>query len=221
MRPRLLDMFCGAGGAGKGYADAGFDVLGIDIEPQPNYPYEFIQGDALAIDLRYFDAVHASPPCPRYSRVSSYHGVRENHPDLIIPVRDKLDESGLPYIIENVPGAPLRRDLVLCGEMFGLRVHRHRLFEVSGFACPQPAHLPHLLKGAKTNNDIAPDTARGVYGHYSNHADASEAMGIDWMDRGKELANAIPPAYTRHIGGYLLEHVLGVAESQLQLKAAA
>ena len=203
MKPRLLDLFCGAGGAGMGYHRAGFDVVGVDIAPQPRYPFEFHQADALTFDLRDFDAIHASPPCPRYSLVSGFQGVAEDHPDLVAPIRALLEQTGLPYVIENVPGAPLRRDLVLCGEMFGLRVHRHRLFEIAGAFAMAPRHSPHLLRGALTNCETGPGIARWITGNYADHADASDAMGIDWMNR-RELANAVPPAYTEYIGGYLL-----------------
>lgn len=214
MKPRLLDLFCGAGGAAVGYHRAGFDVVGVDINPQPNYPFEFWRADAMEVlgswgtsTAYHFAggvAIHASPPCPRYSLVSGFQGVAENHPDLLGPTRDALSAVGLPYVLENVPGAPLRPDLVLCGEMFGLRVHRHRIFETSGFFAMRPQHQPHALRGAKTNCETGPGVARWVTGHYSDHDDAGDAMGIDWMARGKELANAIPPAYTEFIGTQLI-----------------
>jgi DNA (cytosine-5)-methyltransferase 1 len=199
---RLLDLFCGAGGAGVGYQRAGFEVIGVDIEAQPNCPFEVVQADAMTFPLDGFDAIHASPPCPRYSLVSGYQGVANDHPDLIAPMRDRLEQASVPYIMENVVGAPLRRDLMLCGEMFGLRVFRHRVFEVSGFAALQPQHQKHRLRGAKTNCEKGPGVARWITGHYADHPDASDAMGIDWMGR-RELANAIPPAYTEFIGEQL------------------
>lgn len=215
----MLDLFCCQGGAAKGYHDAGFEVVGIDIEPQPLYPYEFIQDDALAwLDLqlrldgwarhrgRPVHAVHASPPCQAFSLASLWQGKdarADKYPDLVDPTRKLLEASGLPYIIENVEGAPLRRDLVLCGEMFGLRVHRHRLFEIGGWFAMQPRHAPHRLKGALNNCHIEEGYTRQVAGNYADHEDASDAMGIDWMDR-KGLAQAIPPAYTRFIGEQLL-----------------
>jgi DNA (cytosine-5)-methyltransferase 1 len=204
-RPRLLDLFCGAGGCSVGYHRAGFDVVGFDNVPQPNYPFEFIQGDALAASLTGFDAVHASPPCPAYSLATHYHGTQDNHPDLYKPVQEKLLASGLPYVIENVPGSPVRKDLVLCGEMFGLRVHRHRLFELHGFFVLAPRHQPHVLKGALTNCHIEEGHARLVAGNYADHEDAADAMGIDWPMSRRELANAIPPAYTFWIGERLLD----------------
>src|SRR5271157_4967892 len=132
---RLLDLFCCAGGAGVGYRRAGFEVVGVDIEPQPNYPFPFIQANALALDHEFiasFDAVHASPPCQSYSDLAKRNRNADAWPRLVEPVRDMLIRSGLPYIIENVEGAPLRNPVVLCGTMFkGLRVIRHRLFEAN------------------------------------------------------------------------------------------
>lgn len=212
MKPRLLDLFCCAGGAARGYADAGFEVVGVDIDPQPNYPFEFVQMDAMSLLPEFIrsaniDAVHASPPCPHYSFATKFHpGAADNHPDLVDPVRELLLATGLPFVIENVPGAPLRRDLVLCGEMFGLRVHRHRLFEVHGPLILQPKHQRHRLKGARTNCHIEDGYTRLVAGHFADLADASDAMGIDWMT-ADELRNAIPPAYTKFIGEQLLAHL--------------
>jgi DNA (cytosine-5)-methyltransferase 1 len=216
MTPRLLDLFCGAGGCSVGYARAGFEVVGVDLEPMPNYPFEFIQTDAIALleaalrtgmvcgvwRLADFDAIHASPPCQAFSLATLYHGRTEKHPDLIEPTRALLKRTGLPYVIENVAGAPIRKDVLLCGEMFGLRLHRHRYFETEGFLVMQPPHSRHGLKGAIHNCHIEDGHARLVAGNYADHESASEAMGIDWMTRA-ELAEAIPPAYCEHIGGYL------------------
>jgi len=147
-RPRLLDTFCGAGGAAMGYARAGFDVVGVDIVAQPRYPFEFIRADALSIlaDLAYvrgFDAVHASPPCQAGCALTKGTNAGRVYPQLIPPTRALLDALGLPYVIENVAGAPVRKDITLCGEMFGLAVIRHRFFELSGWSMPSPRHLPH------------------------------------------------------------------------------
>jgi hypothetical protein len=206
---RLLDLFCGAGGCSVGYTRAGFEVVGVDNQPQPNYPFEFHQADALTFPLAGFDAVHASPPCPAYSLATLHHGAGAGagHPDLVAPTREVLTASGLPYVIENVIGAPLRKDVVLCGEMFGLRVHRHRIFEVEGAFVMQPRHAPHVLKGALHNCHIEDGHARQVAGNYANHEDAADAMGIDWPMSRRELANAIPPAYTEHIGEFLMRHL--------------
>jgi DNA (cytosine-5)-methyltransferase 1 len=213
MKPRLLDLFSGAGGCARGYQQAGFYVVGVDNRPQPRYAGdEFIQADVLWLlrdspkGLRRFSAIHASPPCPAYSLVSGFQGVADQHPDLIAPVRDLLNQTGVPYIIENVPGSPLRRDVVLCGEMFGLRVHRHRVFETHGVFVMAPRHAPHVLRGAATNCEKGAGVARWITGHYADHDDAQDAMGIDWMDR-RELANAVPPAYTEYIGAFLMAEI--------------
>ena len=142
---KLLDLFCCAGGAGIGYSRAGFEVVGVDIEPQPNYPLTFIQADALNLDRKFvgsFDAIHASPPCQSYSDLAKRNGNADAWPRLIAPVRNMLIKSGLPYVIENVDGAPLRNPIVLCGTMFpGLRVVRHRLFETSFLILHPPTVL--------------------------------------------------------------------------------
>jgi DNA (cytosine-5)-methyltransferase 1 len=135
-RPKLLDLFCGAGGCSVGYARAGFDVVGVDNMPHPDYPFPMFVADAIEfiedgwIEAGNFDAVHASPPCPRYS-VATPSAARDKHPDLVAPVRELLRATGLPYVIENVPGAPLDTPILLCGSMFDLGVRRHRLFETN------------------------------------------------------------------------------------------
>ncbi len=222
-RPRLLDLFCGAGGAAMGYHRAGFDVVGVDIKPQPNYPFEFYCADALSVRIftesgevwvglhgrnQAIDAIHASPPCQAFSLATRFHGNAHaaTHPDLIAPTRELLEATGLPHVIENVAGAPIRHDLVLCGEMFGLRVHRHRYFQLGGFFALQHPHARHHLAGAIHNCHVEEGYTRQVAGNYADHTDASDAMGIDWMARA-ELAEAIPPAYTEFIGDALLAHV--------------
>ncbi|MEO3922671.1 DNA cytosine methyltransferase [Micromonosporaceae bacterium B7E4] len=203
MKPRLLDLFCCAGGASRGYADAGFEVVGVDINPQPRYPYEFHQADALTFPLDGFDAVHASPPCKRFTRLSALHA-RHRHPDLLTPTRERLLRSGLPWVIENVPGSPMRADLVLCGEMFGLGVRRHRWFETSPslFSMLPPCRHDrrvvsvHGMPGGRSTRD----------GVLPTFADWKAAMGIDWMSV-RELSQAIPPAYTRFIGEQLMAHL--------------
>lgn len=227
--PRILDLFCGAGGAGKGYVDAGFEVVGVDIEPQPRYPFEFHRADAVELledlldnwptgsplpPLEQFDAIHASPPCQAYSALRTMPGVGE-HPELVEPTRELLHATGLPYVIENVPGAPLRQPLVLCGSEFGLTVRtrpdgrlrwlrRHRLFESNVW-----------LVGAGGCNCFRRPIA-GVYGHgggghsrrgWQVYADeAREVLGTPWMNRD-EASQAIPPAYTSFIGEQLLAHL--------------
>ena len=206
-RPRLLDLFCGGGGASMGYHRAGFEVTGVDNVEQAEYPFRFERADALAFPLEGFDAIHASPPCQGFSHFTRYHaGRQEEYLDLVEPTRRRLEDAGVPYVIENVIGAPVRKDLVLCGEMFGLRVHRHRVFEVGRILLLSHPHMPHALRGAEHNCDVAPDAARIVAGNFSNVADAREAMGIDWLSR-RPLAQAIPPAYTELIGEQILRHL--------------
>lgn len=215
-KPRLLDLFCGAGGAAMGYHRAGFEVVGVDIKPQPHYPFEFHQGDALAwleqvvMDrqhpewlLERFDAIHASPPCQHYSVTHAVHADRI-YPDLIDPVRQLLVATGIPYVIENVPNAPLVDPVVLCGEMFGLGVIRHRLFEAN-WPLDQPAHVVHRDGGttAVGCSKRPGDAYMTIAGHWSGIANGRDAMGIDWMSRD-ELSQAIPPAYTEWIGTHLM-----------------
>ena len=216
-RPRLLDLYCGGGGAGVGYARAGFDVVGVDKEKQGNYPFEFIQADAIEYVKEHgheFDAIHASPPCQLYTRKAADWGRRRKHwlehPDLVGPTREALDALGRPYIIENVPGAPIRADVLLCGTMFGLRIQRHRLFELSlgpaldGWLPVPPEHKPWLHA----------DCYNPWQGKGRSAARMRVAMGIPWlpisggMSRKAgytgDLFNAIPPAYTEWLGGPLL-----------------
>ncbi len=209
-RPLLLDLFCGAGGAAMGYHRAGFDIVGIDIAPQPNYPFTFVQGDALELAFHWnwsdVAAVHASPPCPRFSAMTNCRpGVAGTHPDLITPTRYCLQRTGLPWVIENVPGSPLRDPVVLCGQMFGLALYRHRLFE-SNVPLEQPGHPRHIVPASKAGH-WRPGTIISVSGHVAPVAVARDAMGIQWTTRD-ELSDMIPPAYTEHIGRQLLERIM-------------
>lgn len=218
-RPRLLDLYCGAGGAAVGYHRAGFDVVGVDIEPQPRYPFEFHRADALEFPIGGYDAVHASPPCQAYS-ASTAHLDRSQYPDLLPPTRERLElelDVDVPWVIENVVGAPMRGDYKLCGSMFGLPgLIRHRLFETSwhGFCLippcvhPKPGravsvigHGPHTRSAhylERRERMLAGEPAEQWWVNLTR-----EAMGIDWMNRD-ELAESIPPAYTEYIGGELL-----------------
>lgn len=217
MKPRLIDFFCKAGGATRGYQQAGFHVTGVDIEPQPNYcGDEFIQGDALAYMadadfMSRFVAAAASPPCQAHSSMKHMWNAKE-HTDLVGPTRDLLTLSGLPWLIENVVGAPLIDPITLCGTAFGLgtqtaELRRHRLFETS-WVIPMVPPCGHGMK----------PRVIGVYGGHGRDrrrtvntqdfptSDRREAMGIDWMT-GAELSQAIPPAYTRWLGEQLLDHM--------------
>lgn len=219
---KILDLFCGAGGAAMGYHRAGFDVVGVDLHAQPNYPFEFWECGALEflsataiMDHYGFDAIHASPPCQGYSTQTAD---KSKHERMIDTVRQALIETGLPYVIENVEGA--RRDLIdpvrLCGSSFGLDLRRHRYFEANwdlvGKPCDHAWQTPRfrsldmkMVRAGRLASVV------GVHGHL-NYAGERElrqrAMGIDWMT-DHELAEAIPPAYTEWIGTQLLAHVTG------------
>lgn len=210
MRPKLLDLFCGAGGAAVGYHRAGFCVVGVDIVSQPRYPFQFVKADAFKVLASViwnleprWHAIHASPPCQAYTRAQRLRA--NTHPDLISAVRDLLNEvDGLPYVIENVPGAPLINPVVLEGQLFGLKTARPRLFETNwGLEQPlMPPRQPHAKMGRKPR----PGEHMHVVGNFSDAAAGREAMGIDWMTRD-ELSEAVPPAYTEFIGEALLAHL--------------
>lgn len=216
---KILDLYSCAGGAAVGYHRAGFDVVGVDIEAQPNYPFEHHVEDALTFlartDLSEFDAIHASPPCQRYTALQAVAGNADHWPDLVGPTRDALDAIGLPYVIENVQGSPLRRDLTLCGEMFGLGVIRHRYFELGGWTITQPEHIKHRGRVRGWRHGVFYDgpyvAPYGDGGGKGSPADWQAAMGIDWTDDKHELAEAIPPAYTEFVGRGLLAHLERIA----------
>ena len=211
-RPVLLDLYCGGGGASEGYSRAGFRVVGVDKNPQPNYPYEFIRADAIekAKDwdfLAQFDAVHASPPCQRYSNASNCRpGLAELYPDLIAETRMHLKNFGLPYIIENVAGARrlLESPTMLCGAMFGKKTYRHRFFETT-FALEPIGHPAHVVPTSRAGH-WKPGTYVSVAGNAAPIKLAKEAMAINWMRR-PELVEAIPPYFTEWIGRQLLAHL--------------
>lgn len=190
-----------------GYHRAGYDVTGVDIKHQKNYPFFFVQQDALEYLYEYghyFDAIHASPPCQRHSAMSHCRpGLAEEYADLIEPVRDMLQKLDVPWVIENVPGSPLINPIILCGQMFDLELYRHRLFE-SNIPLQEPAHPEHVIPASKAGH-WKPGTIMSVSGHIAPIAKAREVMGIDWCNR-EELAEAIPPAYTEFIGKQLLEY---------------
>lgn len=217
-RPLAIDAFCGAGGASRGYYDAGFDIIGIDILNSKNYPYPFFRGDVFTLLPQLIAshkpvAIFASPPCQRYSSATrEIH--RESKPDLLEPTRELLKLSGLPYIIENVRLAPLEYPTMLCGSTFGLGVHafghwyenqRHRFFESN---MPLANHGPCRHAG---------DRVAGVYGKPGGFSEKlnepllsgahwQEAMGIDWMST-REITQAVPPAYTRHLGAQMIKMI--------------
>lgn len=209
-KPVLLDTYCKAGGAGKGFCLAGFEVVGVDIQPQPNYPFEFHQADAIEFISAHgkdFDVIHASPPCQAftaYRRRGS--GVGDNYPDLIGATRTALRDASKPYIIENIPGAPLESPVRLCGSSFGLDVRRHRLFECSFPVSAPPCNHAWQKPRFPAATNRAPNSRRTVeIGVWRIPLEIQQrAMDIDWMTL-EELSEAIPPAYTEHIGRQLLE----------------
>jgi DNA (cytosine-5)-methyltransferase 1 len=232
-RPRILDLFCGAGGAAVGYHRVGFDVTGVDIKPQPRYPFAFVQADALNYLAEHgheYDAVHASPPCQAFTQLSARwrgKGTKsDRQPDLLTPTRAALSVWTRPYVVENVVGAKraMSPSLLLHGAMFGLGVHRPRLFE-SNVLIPAPGggHTPRLIdpvgvygprhdgRAIRYRNGGMTVAADGTK-HYRTKSpircarsleEGRAVMGIDWME-WDELREAIPPAYTTWIGKYLL-----------------
>lgn len=208
---RVLDLFCGVGGASKGYADAGFDVVGVDINLQPDYPYEFHQGDAIQFAREHgaeFDFIHASPPCQYDAAITrgTNARLRGNYPQLYPSTWRVLHLTGKPYVIENPAARP---DMVLCGETFGLKVIRHRKFELGGWSASAPEHLKHRGRVAGMRHGVwyeGPYFA--VYGNGGGKGTVpqwKDAMDIHWTDNRKSIAEAIPPAYTRYIGQKFLE----------------
>jgi DNA (cytosine-5)-methyltransferase 1 len=209
---RLLDLFCGAGGASMGYARAGFDVVGVDAKPQPRYPFTFYVADALAFALEHgaaFDAIAASPPCQRYSNQTRQHARNHLHPDLLEPTRSLLRALGKAYAIENVVGAPIEGQVLLCGSMFGAtRLRRHRWFE-SNVLLLQPSCRHEIQRDCISVSGHSGGRSTRAGGERFGNTDLwREVMAIDWMI-GRELAEAIPPFYTQFIGKQLLSHLRG------------
>ena len=235
----LLDLFCCQGGAGMGYHRAGFDVVGVDINPQPRYPFRFVQADALEFLARHgheFDAIHASPPCQAFCALKGMPNYKE-HPNLIPQTRALLRATGKPYVIENVPGAPLENAVMLCGTMFGLctkcgaELRRHRLFETNwlllcGLTCRHGKVAPraitvtghtamsHSSRWSRrrtitvTGSTAQQNVVRNEERETFDVRAAQEAMGIDWMPM-KGLSQAIPPSYTEFIGRQLAQEIGG------------
>jgi hypothetical protein len=204
VKPRLLDLFCGAGGAAMGYHRAGFEVVGVDIKPQPRYPFpDLWEMDAFEVlrqvidgeTLPPFDAIHASPPCQHYANVTSWRGDQESHPDLIARVREALNLTGLPWVIENVRTDELRADFLICGTAFGLPIRRHRYFETNWSGLQLNHGCQHRLPDYSF--DHGAKQPESVY---------RDAMGCEWMTV-RESREAIPPAYTEFIGAQLMAHL--------------
>jgi DNA (cytosine-5)-methyltransferase 1 len=225
-KPRLLDLFCGAGGAAVGYHRAGFEVVGVDIKPQKHFPFEFHQADALeylAEHGREFDVIHASPPCQGYSRLRHLPWLKGRQWAMLIePTLEALRGLGRPWVAENVEDSPLV-GMTLCGQMFGLPLYRHRKFECSHFFL-QPTHPKHTvvighgrLVNDRRKGTLNASSSKGAWGKQTivtvaggqfRKADGERALGIDWMTKD-ELAEAIPPAYTEWIGRQLMAHING------------
>ena len=228
MKPRLLDLFCGAGGCAKGYQNAGFYVVGVDIKPQPRYcGDEFIQADALVhLSEREglhlpFDAIHASPPCQYFTQMRASwraQGVNDGYVDILTPTLELLRPLGLPYVVENVVGARkhMRETLMLHGGMFGLAVHRPRVFETNFLVLApkspivrEPVGVYDSRPRGKTHHRTRLNgngKGRSEMRIARTLEEGQEAMGIDWME-WHELKEAIPPAYTELIGHQLMQHI--------------
>jgi DNA (cytosine-5)-methyltransferase 1 len=222
VRPRLLDLFCGAGGAGMGYSRAGFDVVGVDINPQPDYPFMFHQADAMTFPLDGFDAIHASPPCQAFTQMSARwrgKGTKADaHPDHLTPTMERFRELNTPWVVENVQGAVrlMGRVLRLHGGMFGLRVHRPRLFASNVLLLSMNADQTRSPVGVYGKVDGRTTYRYRNNGNYKGKSlirawksveEGRQAMGIDWTDDARSIAEAIPPAYTEYIGRQLLQWV--------------
>lgn len=197
MKPRLLDLFCCEGGAGKGYTDAGFEVVGVDIEDQPRYPFEFVQADAASFPLDGFDALHASPPCQDHSASRHTWGREHGTGWLLAHTMERFRASGLPWVVENVDGAVMSAAGTLCGTSFGLGLHRHRRFETS-FEWMAPPCDPSRVRYR--------GRAAEVFGHHGNTDRVRGEWGVPWMSQ-YGIAQSIPPAFAQFMGEHLLDHL--------------
>jgi DNA (cytosine-5)-methyltransferase 1 len=219
----LLDLYSGAGGAAVGYHRAGFEVVGVDNRPQPRYPFEFVQADALEYLAEHgneYAAIHASPPCQDYTAMANYTG--GNGTGWLLPAtRDSLIELGLPCVVENVAGAPMRPDIVLCGCMVGLpAIRRQRWFEVSWPVAQLSPPCYHSIVPIPVIGHGVPSWWRQRHGRNPTIDEKRAAMGITWMNRD-ELSEAIPPAYTHFVGEMLLHHLYPPGAAVLPTKTAA
>jgi DNA (cytosine-5)-methyltransferase 1 len=229
LKPRLLDLFCGAGGAAAGYDLAGFNVTGVDIVDQPRYPFRFLKLDALDVlevaaheDVELAaDVIHASPPCQAFTAYRRNAGRVGDYPDLIARTREFLERLDRPYIIENVVGAPLRDPVLLCGSMFDetLDIRRHRLFETNWTLEPPVWPCRHKLQAAErfqASSNRRPQSRRTLeVGSWDEPlARQQAAMGIDWMTL-EELSEAIPPAYTAFIGARLIDQLVPTSQEAI------
>jgi len=209
MAVKLLDLYCGGGGAGYGYEQAGFDVTGVDIVSQPKHRGKLIQADAieyLMSSFEEYDVIHASPPCQKYSLASmQFRKFGKEYVDLIEATREVLIKTGKPYVIENVPGSPLINPIQLCGSMFGLRTYRHRLFE-SNIPLKAPEHHKHIAPNAKMGRKPKDSEFIQYVGHFSGVKLVQEMTGLHWLGQ-LELAQSIPPQYTKYIGEQLIDYL--------------
>jgi len=206
---KILDLYCGAGGASWGYhlANPEADIVGVDINPQPDYPFEFRQANALNLDeytneYEYFDLTHASPPCQHFTKYRNVHkDITDRYEDLIEPTRQILLQSGMPYIMENVPKAPIRCDLELCGTMFDIDVRRHRWFELEGLTVgltpPHQHERPKQYKSSTGRKNLRMTIEIGAWDE--PFALQKKIMGMEWVTDLRQLSEAIPPAYTKFI----------------------
>jgi DNA (cytosine-5)-methyltransferase 1 len=209
---RVLDLYCCQGGASYGYERAGFEPTGVDIVDQPRYRHRFYRSDAVGflranreVIRKLFDFIHASPPCQLYSLTQRING--NYYPDLIAPTRSALEDSGLPWVIENVEDArsELHDPITLCGTMFGLRTYRHRLFEFGDCKVSPPDHPQHIARNAKMGRPAKSEEYLHIVGNFSGVQTARDIMDMQWANRDG-LREAIPPVYAEYIGRYLIEN---------------
>ena len=203
---RLLDLGCGTGIVAEAYARAGFRLTGVDTEPQPSYRgHEFIQADMLTFPLEGYDFIHVSPPCQRWSKmVRCRPELREQYPDLITPMQPRLDASGIPFVIENVEGSPLRDPTWLCSSAFGRLLYRHRGWEGgNGFHVPPLAHPEHVIPASRAGHWV-PGTVMSVAGHIAPVGMARELMGVDWFVPRELLVEAVPVYMTAYVAAHAM-----------------